>query len=91
MFPDNCLGYDPIINGYKELEDVMNEIKEWKTELKMEVQICNKKGNFLMEKMVLCNATKIVLGSNITSMLGNDTTFPCLHFVLAQIWVSLVI
>jgi len=31
------MDYDPIINGYKELEEVMKEMKEWKAELKMEV------------------------------------------------------
>jgi len=29
----------------------MNEMKEWKAELKMEVQICNENGGFLMENM----------------------------------------
>jgi len=37
--PENGLdlGDDPIINGYKELEDVMKKMKQWKAELKMEV------------------------------------------------------
>jgi len=43
------LGDDPIISGYKELEDVLKEMKQWKAELKMEVQICNDKDNFLTE------------------------------------------
>jgi len=44
------LGDDPIISGYKELEDVLKEMKQWKAELKMEVQIYNDKGNCLTEK-----------------------------------------
>jgi len=37
------LGYDSIINWYKELKGVMNKMKEWKTELKWKYRSATKR------------------------------------------------
>jgi len=49
---------DPIISGYKELEDAVNEMKEWKAELNMEVMVFNRKN------LKYCNAL-VLFGSDL--------------------------
>jgi len=61
-----------LAHGYKELSNVMQELKEWTAVLFMPIKICNSKGELLTETY---HDTDIWTYYNIQVKLGKDIRF----------------